>query len=163
MRQNWLSNRISKSFDDIVDHCCYAWNTLIEKSTGFVATRTRTEPDGPITRRPSRRRGRSARSPRRSPPQCFQRFDPPAAFACAAVVWCFPATPFPQPPAQTAAARHRCPPSQVGALAGAIQTIAAATTPADARPPKPPPPQQASLQRSAPCHPPKTDGATPFS
>ena len=28
MRQNWLSNRIFKSFDDIVDHCCYAWNTL---------------------------------------------------------------------------------------------------------------------------------------
>jgi hypothetical protein len=26
MRQNWLSNRIFKSFDDIVDHCCYAWN-----------------------------------------------------------------------------------------------------------------------------------------
>jgi transposase len=24
MRQNWLSNRIFKSFDDIVDHCCYA-------------------------------------------------------------------------------------------------------------------------------------------
>jgi hypothetical protein len=22
MRQNWLSNRIFKSFDDIVDHCC---------------------------------------------------------------------------------------------------------------------------------------------
>jgi DDE superfamily endonuclease len=30
MRQNWLSNRIFKSFDDIVDHRCYAWNTLIE-------------------------------------------------------------------------------------------------------------------------------------
>ena len=30
MRQNWLSNRIFKSFDDIVDHCCYAWNTLID-------------------------------------------------------------------------------------------------------------------------------------
>src|SRR4029077_4850589 len=29
MRQNWLSNRVFKSFDDIVDHCCYAWNTLI--------------------------------------------------------------------------------------------------------------------------------------
>jgi hypothetical protein len=29
MRQNWLSNRIFKSFDDIVDHCCYAWNALI--------------------------------------------------------------------------------------------------------------------------------------
>ena len=31
MRQNWLSNRIFKSFDDIVDHCCYAWNTLISQ------------------------------------------------------------------------------------------------------------------------------------
>jgi hypothetical protein len=30
MRQNWLSNRIFKSFDDNVDHCCYAWNTLID-------------------------------------------------------------------------------------------------------------------------------------
>jgi putative transposase len=28
MRQNWLSNRVFKSFDDIVDHCCYAWNSL---------------------------------------------------------------------------------------------------------------------------------------
>jgi hypothetical protein len=28
MRQNWLSNRIVKSFDDIVDHCCYAWNAI---------------------------------------------------------------------------------------------------------------------------------------
>src|SRR5215510_15821574 len=26
-----LSNRIFKSFDDIVDHCCYAWNTLIDQ------------------------------------------------------------------------------------------------------------------------------------
>jgi hypothetical protein len=31
MRQSWLSNRILKSFDDIVDHCCYAWNTLIDQ------------------------------------------------------------------------------------------------------------------------------------
>jgi hypothetical protein len=28
---NWLSNRIFKSFDDIVDHCCYAWNRLIDQ------------------------------------------------------------------------------------------------------------------------------------
>ena len=28
MRQNWLSNRIFKSFDEIVDHCCYAWSTF---------------------------------------------------------------------------------------------------------------------------------------
>jgi hypothetical protein len=31
IRQNWLSNRIFKSFDDIVDHCRYAWNTLIDQ------------------------------------------------------------------------------------------------------------------------------------
>jgi hypothetical protein len=31
IRQNWLSNRIFKSFDDIVDHCCYAWNTLTDQ------------------------------------------------------------------------------------------------------------------------------------
>ena len=32
MRDNWLSNRIFKSYDDIVDHCCFAWNTLINQS-----------------------------------------------------------------------------------------------------------------------------------
>ena len=31
MRENWLSNRIFKSFDDIVDHCCDAWNTLTDQ------------------------------------------------------------------------------------------------------------------------------------
>jgi transposase len=31
MRQNWLSNRVFKSFDEIVDHCCFAWNTLIDQ------------------------------------------------------------------------------------------------------------------------------------
>lgn len=31
MRDNWLSNRIFKSYADILDHCCYAWNTLIEQ------------------------------------------------------------------------------------------------------------------------------------
>ncbi len=31
MRQNWLSNRIFKSYDDIVDHCCYAWNKLTDQ------------------------------------------------------------------------------------------------------------------------------------
>jgi hypothetical protein len=28
---NWLSNRIFKSFEEIVDHCCYAWDTLIDQ------------------------------------------------------------------------------------------------------------------------------------
>jgi hypothetical protein len=31
MRKNWLSNRIFKSFDDIVDHCCDAWNKLVDQ------------------------------------------------------------------------------------------------------------------------------------
>jgi hypothetical protein len=39
MRDSWLSNRIFKSFDDIVDHCCHAatlprchaWNNLIDQ------------------------------------------------------------------------------------------------------------------------------------
>ena len=30
MRDNWLSNRVFKSYDDILDHCCFAWNKLIE-------------------------------------------------------------------------------------------------------------------------------------
>ncbi|WP_341487807.1 IS630 family transposase [Pararhizobium sp. A13] len=28
MRENWLSNRIFKSYDNIVDHCCDAWRKL---------------------------------------------------------------------------------------------------------------------------------------
>jgi hypothetical protein len=31
MRANCLSNRVFKSYDDIVDHCCYAWNTLVDQ------------------------------------------------------------------------------------------------------------------------------------
>ena len=31
MRENWLSNRIFASYDDIVDHCCFAWNKLVEQ------------------------------------------------------------------------------------------------------------------------------------
>src|SRR6202453_4531755 len=31
MRDNWLSNRIFKSYAAIVDHCCEAWNKLIDQ------------------------------------------------------------------------------------------------------------------------------------
>ena len=31
MRDNWLSNRIFKSYDDIVDHCCFNWNKLVDR------------------------------------------------------------------------------------------------------------------------------------
>ena len=30
MRDNWLSNRVFKSYDDLVDHCCDAWNKLVD-------------------------------------------------------------------------------------------------------------------------------------
>ena len=31
MRDNWLSNRVFQSLDDIVGHCCEAWNKLIDQ------------------------------------------------------------------------------------------------------------------------------------
>ena len=31
MRDNWLSNRVFTSHDNIVDHCCEAWNRLIDQ------------------------------------------------------------------------------------------------------------------------------------
>ena len=31
MRGNWLSNRIFRSYDAIVDHCCDAWNRLADQ------------------------------------------------------------------------------------------------------------------------------------
>ena len=31
LRDNWLSNRIFNSAEDIVDHCCDAWNKLIDQ------------------------------------------------------------------------------------------------------------------------------------
>ena len=31
MRDNWLSNRTFTSYDDIVDHCCEAWNELTDQ------------------------------------------------------------------------------------------------------------------------------------
>ncbi len=31
LRDNRLSNRVFMSYDDIVDHCCDAWNSLVEQ------------------------------------------------------------------------------------------------------------------------------------
>lgn len=31
IRDNWLSNRIFASYDDIVDHCCHAWKKLTDQ------------------------------------------------------------------------------------------------------------------------------------
>ncbi len=37
MRDNWLSNRIFKSDDDILDHCCCAWNRLVDQPWRIIA------------------------------------------------------------------------------------------------------------------------------
>jgi len=31
MRENWLSNRVFQSYEDIVDLCCEAWNKIIDQ------------------------------------------------------------------------------------------------------------------------------------
>jgi transposase len=31
MRENWLSNRVFTSYTDILDHCCEAWNKLVDQ------------------------------------------------------------------------------------------------------------------------------------
>src|SRR5215218_7593357 len=31
MRDNWLSNRVFASYEDSVDHCCAAWNKLVDQ------------------------------------------------------------------------------------------------------------------------------------
>ena len=31
MRDDWLSNRVFRNHDDIIDHCCHGWNRLISQ------------------------------------------------------------------------------------------------------------------------------------
>jgi DDE superfamily endonuclease len=31
LRDNWLSNRVFTSYADILDHCCWAWNRLVDQ------------------------------------------------------------------------------------------------------------------------------------
>ena len=31
IRDNWLSNRVFRSYEDIVERCCYAGNKLVEQ------------------------------------------------------------------------------------------------------------------------------------
>jgi transposase len=37
IRDNWLSNRVFKSYDDIVALCCEAWNKLIERPWKIIS------------------------------------------------------------------------------------------------------------------------------
>jgi transposase len=41
MRQNWLSDLIFKNYDDIVDHCCFAWNQLTSQPWKIMSIGTR--------------------------------------------------------------------------------------------------------------------------
>jgi transposase len=31
MRDNWLSNRVFASYENLLDHCCEAWNRLVDQ------------------------------------------------------------------------------------------------------------------------------------
>ena len=37
MRDNWLSNHVFESHDEIVDHCSDAWNKLIEQPVRIMS------------------------------------------------------------------------------------------------------------------------------
>jgi transposase len=41
MRDNWLSNRIFTSHADILDHCCDAWNKLVDQPWRIMTLGTR--------------------------------------------------------------------------------------------------------------------------
>jgi hypothetical protein len=38
MRGNWLSNRV---YEDVFDHCCYAWNKLVDMPWKIMSIGTR--------------------------------------------------------------------------------------------------------------------------
>ena len=46
MRDNWLSNRIFKSYEDIVALCCQAWNNLIDQPWKIMSLGMRKWPHG---------------------------------------------------------------------------------------------------------------------
>ncbi len=37
IRDNWLSNRIFTDYDDMLAHCCHAWNKLIEQPWKIIS------------------------------------------------------------------------------------------------------------------------------
>ena len=41
MRDNWPSNRIFKSYEDVLDHCCHAWNRLADMPWKIMSIGTR--------------------------------------------------------------------------------------------------------------------------
>jgi hypothetical protein len=41
MRDNWLSNRIFTSYQNILEHCCQAWNRLTDQPWRIMSIRMR--------------------------------------------------------------------------------------------------------------------------
>jgi putative transposase len=41
MRDDWLGNRIVRSYADILEHCCDAWNTLAAQPWRITSIRLR--------------------------------------------------------------------------------------------------------------------------
>jgi hypothetical protein len=41
MRDNWLSNRVFFSYENIVDHRCYAWNKLADQPWTIISIGSR--------------------------------------------------------------------------------------------------------------------------
>jgi transposase len=46
LRDNWLSNRVFKGYDDIVAHCCAAWNDLVDQPWRIRSIGKRTWAEG---------------------------------------------------------------------------------------------------------------------
>lgn len=46
MRQNWLSNRVFGGYDDIVAHCCEAWNKLTDQPSPIMSLGLRDRANG---------------------------------------------------------------------------------------------------------------------
>ena len=41
MRDNWLSSRVFASYDNLADHCCAAWNKLVDQPWTIMSIRLR--------------------------------------------------------------------------------------------------------------------------
>lgn len=46
MRDNWLSNRVFASYDALLDHCCDAWNRLVDQPWLIMSIGLRDWADG---------------------------------------------------------------------------------------------------------------------
>jgi hypothetical protein len=41
IRDNWLSNRVFRSYGDILKHCCFAWKRLVDQPWTIMSIRLR--------------------------------------------------------------------------------------------------------------------------